>query len=851
MKLNKHEQAKPNVAGLTSQVQQAEMKLILAGMWPPLKPLPVFKYGTDEYRAEIHFDRTRGEWVCCKTSFPSNKVHELRGGLTEMTMALPHGRADVFTEAVAAEPQEQELENEANRRLQAILEWRENYGNGALYSELQDYLSESQQDEIYDSIRMTLTARQLQFNPKNVEFVFDALWNAGGRLATLIAMAQRNKAEQEADVQARAETATLEAESQVPAETIHPTRDRRLRTRTTPVSLAYVMFGDTNGGIVLNISETGMAVAVADLLVVGDYLPRILIQLPSSRQSIEISAQIVRLAESKKVAGIRFVDLTADARNQISNWIASEKPASEFEQLPKLLRRDKQPLEISSRKSRRILINPSVRDEEAAARYEEMFPSESTHAKRTIPVDEIKPQQGPPPIPAGSHVDAGHSMVGSAAEISTGDFPQSLEASFPSERARHFVPEPTKTSIPELSESLAPEPVDGFIPTTLVATFVFLFAVIGFTVGLTVGHGPLGRSLRDTQKSILAVDATSAALPNRPGETTSPTSTPPAADTFDTPPVNPPAPETEEVRSESASAQSLNARPADSVTRVRPTGPSSAVTSRSHIDSDHSSGANKLDGTPPSEEKSKESTRDSESFVKVPSTDSNSSPTIESKPSAIPEVSPERNGSTGLIARNAPPAASPKPAHSPKVVGSLAGAPRRPAPRRVTPATRGALYPSPPSAILVTVPAKGSKSFRLTFPEKPIAASSSFAITSQLSVFVSPEPGPGVAHQPARLQAGELVSYVWPRYPRPGDRYGSTETVKVRAIIGQLGQVLDVKLVSGSISLLPATMSAIRRWRYKPTLLNQRPVQTQQDVTIEFRPPRYLSHLRTESPSHK
>src|SRR5246127_58622 len=225
MKLNKHEQAKPNVAGLTSQAQQAEMKLILAAMWTPLKPLPVFKYGGDEYRAEIHFDRTRGEWVCRKTSLPSNKVEELRGRLTEMTMALPLAQAEVFTEAVEPVPQEQELENEANRRLQAILEWRENYGNGALYSELQAYLSENQQDEIYDSIRMTLTARQLQFNPKNVEFVFDALWKAGGRLATLIEIARRNKAEQEADAQAQAETAALKAESQVPAETTHPTRD--------------------------------------------------------------------------------------------------------------------------------------------------------------------------------------------------------------------------------------------------------------------------------------------------------------------------------------------------------------------------------------------------------------------------------------------------------------------------------------------------------------------------------------------------------------------------------------------------------------------------------------------------
>ena len=124
-------------------------------------------------------------------------------------------------------------------------------------------------------------------------------------------------------------------------------------------------------------------------------------------------------------------------------------------------------------------------------------------------------------------------------------------------------------------------------------------------------------------------------------------------------------------------------------------------------------------------------------------------------------------------------------------------------------------------------------------------------MTSELSVLVSPQRGPAAAHKPARLQAGELVSFVWPRYPRPGDRYGSAETIKVRTTIGQLGQVLDIKLVSGSISLLPATMSAIRLWRYKPTLLNKRPVQVQQDVTIEFRPPQYLSQVRTQHPSHK
>src|SRR3984885_536735 len=220
---------RPNIAGLTSPVQQAEMSLLLAGRWPPLKPLPVFKYETDEYRASIEFDKTRGEWVCRKTSLPSNKVKELRGGLTELTMALPHGQAEVFAECGAVEQPEQELEKDASRRLQAILEWKENYESGALYSDLHEYLSKSQQQEIDDSIRLTLTARQLQFNPKNVADVFDALSKSGGRLATLIEAAQRSKAERTGEIQPKAAAPAPCAERNVLSEAIHPPREARLQ----------------------------------------------------------------------------------------------------------------------------------------------------------------------------------------------------------------------------------------------------------------------------------------------------------------------------------------------------------------------------------------------------------------------------------------------------------------------------------------------------------------------------------------------------------------------------------------------------------------------------------------------
>ena len=80
---------KPKVARLTSPEQQAEMRVVLCGRWPPLKPLPVFKCEADEYRASIEFDKLRGEWVCRKTSLTSNKVQEMRGGLADIAIELP------------------------------------------------------------------------------------------------------------------------------------------------------------------------------------------------------------------------------------------------------------------------------------------------------------------------------------------------------------------------------------------------------------------------------------------------------------------------------------------------------------------------------------------------------------------------------------------------------------------------------------------------------------------------------------------------------------------------------------------------------------------------------------------
>ncbi|MGA2814343.1 MAG: PilZ domain-containing protein, partial [Candidatus Acidiferrum sp.] len=304
--MNPHEQeeARRNIAGLMSDVQQTEMKLLLARRWPPLKPLPVFKFETDEYRASIDFDKTRGDWFCRKTSLLSNSVEELRGALTEIVMAVPECRVAVTAECATAEPPEQESAKDARRRLEATREWCERYENGAFYSGLRDHLSESQQNEVADCIRLTLTARQLQFNPKNVAYVFDALSKTGGTFAALIEIAQRNMAKQGAYAPAKAEAAPPETERHALVAAVDPPRERRLQKRKTPAT-AYVELGDNNGGLVLNLSETGMAVTAAVPLVADQLLSRIFFQLPNSGQSVEVAARIVWLAETKRNAGIR------------------------------------------------------------------------------------------------------------------------------------------------------------------------------------------------------------------------------------------------------------------------------------------------------------------------------------------------------------------------------------------------------------------------------------------------------------------------------------------------------------------------------------------------------------------
>ncbi len=90
-------------------------------------------------------------------------------------------------------------------------------------------------------------------------------------------------------------------------------------------SLAYLDIGVDNGGIVLNISEIGLAVHAVSILPPKPVVD-IRLQLHKSRpHRLETRAKVVVWKiDTKKEAGIEFVDLPENVRLEIKEWLALE-----------------------------------------------------------------------------------------------------------------------------------------------------------------------------------------------------------------------------------------------------------------------------------------------------------------------------------------------------------------------------------------------------------------------------------------------------------------------------------------------------------------------------------------------
>jgi periplasmic protein TonB len=98
----------------------------------------------------------------------------------------------------------------------------------------------------------------------------------------------------------------------------------------------------------------------------------------------------------------------------------------------------------------------------------------------------------------------------------------------------------------------------------------------------------------------------------------------------------------------------------------------------------------------------------------------------------------------------------------------------------------------------------------------------------------TPAPTPKRIRVPARIAEANLVYDVPPQYPPEAGRARLEGPVVLMAVIGQDGSVKDVRVESGLPILARAAIDAVKRWRYKPYVIDGEPVEVDSRITINF-----------------
>jgi len=87
------------------------------------------------------------------------------------------------------------------------------------------------------------------------------------------------------------------------------------------------------------------------------------------------------------------------------------------------------------------------------------------------------------------------------------------------------------------------------------------------------------------------------------------------------------------------------------------------------------------------------------------------------------------------------------------------------------------------------------------------------------------------------LQRGVLLHRVEPEYPEIARDQRVSGTVVLNAHLGADGLVRSVSVISGPKLLIAPAENAVRQWRYAPTMLDSKPIETDVQISLVFRLP--------------
>jgi periplasmic protein TonB len=564
---------------------------------------------------------------------------------------------------------------------------------------------------------------------------------------------------------------------------ISDTRDRRHYSRQI-TALNYIKLDEGNGGILLNVSEDGLAFTAAEPLS-GEFVPRLRFQLADKTEWIEASGRIVWLNDSKKGAGVQFVEISDAHRQQIRQWIESKMPLSEGQEAIGISHRIRGEAEVMPFPAPHYDAHKIEAQYEIPESLRKMFPSESAlevEASHPAPAPQVET------FSESQHaleIQMAEPRLSHAVQVETlPEIQQSREQLEEVTATPERIPTEQSDAPLELTPDSAPR-TNPFQPGDLpgravrVPNFGYqtavpsshqqqedwtnwvdpaatthrgklgfvvlgvLFVVAAFAIGLAFGHGSLDGLVESVRQH----------LPDKYQQALSPSD---------------PSDETAAAPGSTAANTGANA------------------------------------------------------------TANNDIPAPSQSQSPAPQASAPSATSSPASPGNEP-AASRTESKETQPAGASSGSETDATGKRESATTESDSTP-----VLVSVASSGSGPFRLTTPEGAVSASSSVAISSQATVLVPREAGAEAAQEAKRLQLGALVFRVDPQYPKKIGR-NEVEIVKLLATVGESGEVTNVQRISGPLPFATAATSAIREWKYSPTLFDGHPVKTEEKIVVAFR----------------
>jgi hypothetical protein len=696
--------------------------------------------------------------------------------------------------------------------------------------------------------------------------------------------------------------------------------ERRAHPRVLPRTLIYVACGQSNGGMVLNASDDGLAISMA--IPVGDEAySKLQVRMNGLPQPVEVYGRMAWTTQSKKRAGIQLVDVSEEQRGKIREWLAQDGVRD-----VNLLPRISEPSASALPAFAAAAIAPKSPEEQRPE------PSPAVASVGSIPAV-LRSIATNPLVLSEPHASLLAGLRGTEPEfLALAEDDPADQPSFTEDTVSETKPSQNTDSVfPRFRgnewdlASITMVPRRRSKPEGLSALGLLLLwiAIPSFGIGLIVGRRPLEQWLSRAiaRKSISPtpepevvtasnespdtssadMEATSPqSIPTRTVETPATTSsknlktpaatksfvsTPPFVDTgllnsVSTqerralkPPVSPASPENANTRQVSNLDSSTNSNSAtkdtpSAVTTLKPalgSHTASTVTatpvhapenSTAHQHAAGSTGSIQAVGNVPAS--SSQSPRHSASSTV--GTSGNSAATSASNGDAVLTASKTQPSVSSSTSSAKPYDAAPvksdsriasdtTPRVAPNVNPSVGAAAAVDTATRVATGTYGSsssrsAAPSAPANVapvnaqsplhgVMLVARKNNESFLLKLPVESVPGGRALSVEIQRFVMVPPE-SRWHHHGPiAKLAVGELLTQVTTletaSAARPGD------AITVRVYVDKNGSVQDLKPVSGRFALMPRVMHDLREWQFDQTLIDGKPVESEINVTVEFR----------------